>query len=216
MRVLYFGILTFLNLSCSNNRNDLLLKYGNLNCSYKNSLVQRDSLKNTLSATNDNLISKKKELNELSERYYLKINELDKRMFEIETLYVQRFNEISEKHEAKHGHMITPDYERSINSLEDWKSKKLKPLKEKLVQLEKERQDDVRLLKLEKTVDSLEKALNEKNETLIQNGKQTDEVKKKIQYIEREMEEQIQALSGEKRKQFIEHKYKLKHNPCTR
>ena len=121
MRVLFFSILHILNLSCSQGRKDLFLDYACINCSYKKAMVQRDSLKAVQLLANSNFNQKSNELNALTERVEWQIVEIENQIFEIKMQYEQRFNEISKKHEARHGHMITNEYKEQINSLENWK-----------------------------------------------------------------------------------------------
>lgn len=137
--------------------------------------------KNILSVIDGDLISKKNELNELSERYYLKINELDKRIIEIETHYIQRFNQVSEKHEAKHGHMITPKYEQDINNLEKWKANKLKPLEERITILNRQMEEDSDLKNLKKKIDSLEELSRNQLERLREYEKEVNDTRIQLQ-----------------------------------
>jgi thiamine kinase-like enzyme len=94
--------------------------------------------------------------------------------------YEQRFNEISKKHEARHGQVITKEYEEQINSLESWKVGRIAPLKNSIAALEKERSENPDLLTLKKSIDSLKQIVKDNNQAFVRSEKQANDLEKKF------------------------------------
>lgn len=178
-------------------------------------MVQRDSLKVVLLLANSSFNQKNNELNELTERLDWQIVELEHKIAEIKMQYEQRFNEISKKHEARHGHMITKEYEEQINSLESWKVGRVTPLENSIAALEKERSGNPDLLTLKKSIDSLKQIVKDNNQAFVRSEKQANDLEKQIQQIEAELDLQLTDLSGGEKVQFTEQRQKLREEPCN-
>lgn len=178
-------------------------------------MVQRDSLKAVLLLANNNFNQKNNELNELTERLDWQIIELGNKIAEIKMQYEQRFNEISKKHEARHGHMITKEYEEQINSLESWKIGRITPLENNIAALEKEKVGNLHLVTLTKSTDSLKQIVKENNKAFVQAEKQVTDLEKQMQQIETELDLQLKNLSEGDKVRFIEQRQKLKQEPCN-
>jgi len=193
----------------------LFLDYARINCNYKKAIIQRDSLKAVLLLVNSNFNQKNNELNELTERSDWQIVEHENEIAEIKMQYEQRFNEISKKHEARHGHMITKEYEEQTNSLESWKVGRVMPLENSIAALEKERSGNPDLLTLKKSIDSLKQIVKDNNQAFVRSEKQANDLEKQIQQIEAELDLQLTDLSGGEKVQFTEQRQKLREEPCN-
>jgi exonuclease VII small subunit len=178
-------------------------------------MVQRDSLKAVQLLANSNFNQKSNELNALTERLEWQIVELENKIFEIKMQYEQRFNEISKKHEARHGHMITNEYKEQINSLENWKVGRIAAIENNLAVLENEKVGNPDLLTLKKSTDSLKQIVKENNQAFEQTNKQVNDLEKQMQQIETELDLQLKDLSEGDKVRFIEQRQKLKQDPCN-
>lgn len=123
---LFIIMISATSLSCSNDRKDLLLEYARLNCSIKGKSAQRDSMSQVIPVTKAHLSAAKAEANQKANSYEYEINSLDNKIYQVKSEYEQQYSTLSRKHEARHGHMMTPKYEQDINNLEKWKTNKLK------------------------------------------------------------------------------------------
>lgn len=115
--VIFLIIINAANLSCSNNGKDLLLEYASVNCSIKGKSAERDSVSQILSVTGAHPAAVKSEASQKVGGYAYEINDLANKIYQVESEYEQKYNELSQKHEAKHGHMMTPQYEQNIKKL---------------------------------------------------------------------------------------------------
>ncbi len=127
----------------------MFLEYAKLNCSIKGKVARRDSISQILSVTNARLASAKSEANQTTSSYEYKINELENKIYQIKSEYEQQYIKLSLKHEARHGHMMTPKYEQDISNLEGWKTNRLKPFEERITILNSQMEEDEIKLQIE-------------------------------------------------------------------
>lgn len=210
--VLFIIIISAINLSCSDDRKDLFLEYARLSCFIKSKLAQRDSISQILSVTNAHLTSAKTEANRKADNYVYEINSLDNKIYQVKSEYEQKYNELSQKHEARHGHMMTPEYEQDINNLENWKVNKLKPLEERVTMLNRQMEEDSDLKNLKKKIISLEELSRNQHELLRSCEKEVNDTRKQIQAIDVEMDKELKQKSDKAK--FMEQRKKVELNPC--
>jgi hypothetical protein len=72
----------------------------------------------------------------------------------------EKYASISKKHEAKHGHFMTPNYEKAINSLEALKLERLNELENKIKTLNSKKENDNELKRMKGRVDSLQRKIS--------------------------------------------------------
>jgi hypothetical protein len=125
-----FLILATTITSCNDERKDLLVEYSELHCAWKMKAQQRNSVAKELAVLKTRLSETKSKLDDAASAYYSQINELNRYISEIEMQFEQKSISLTQRHEAKHGHMITRDYTKALEQLDNWKGAKTRPLHE--------------------------------------------------------------------------------------
>jgi hypothetical protein len=110
----------------------------------------------------------------LEEDYYNKttlyeerINTLNQQKYEIDSKYTEEYIRISQKHEQKHGHMITPEYQNQIDRLEKFKNVQFSKFDKELIAISFQRDHDTLLKRKELQISELKKELKH-TENIIQ------------------------------------------------
>src|SRR5215203_5167812 len=118
-------IYVLLLLACSNSRQEGFLQYARLQCSYQLKIQEKDSLQKQVAAVETQLKSAAIVYDNRVAIYENEVSVINNKMYALEIDYEKKYVAISEKHEAKYGHMLTKTYQSRIDDLEQWKQSRI-------------------------------------------------------------------------------------------
>jgi chromosome segregation ATPase len=128
--------------SCADERSASVERYRTLLCSEVRLQQQDDSLLHREEAISTQLYGIGRRLDSIGDRYDGPLASLQDDLMAEEQDYDTRYNALARRHEAQHGHLMTPEYQRAIAALDAERERKKSALQSKIDELEKERDVD--------------------------------------------------------------------------
>jgi hypothetical protein len=212
LTIISFLLLSCALSSCQDEAPELLEKYARVECRYQASLNKRDSVSAAIQALEKKATKLTTETQALSAAYDTRIAAIRQQMRAVEDKHLERFNKMSADFEAKRGHMVTPDFERSLAALETAKEKTIAGFDQQVKQLESKREQDPAYAQKMQELEQVKAEL-----AALKEGTVSAEFVK----AEKERDNLLNVLgayehhlSKGKYKRFVTEKQRIQANPC--
>lgn len=209
-------IIFVLTTSCKDNREPWLKEYQNTKCSWakKEAEFKADSIQ-SIKKWNVDLISIKKEIEEMSKPIQSEIALLNHKINEINIKYLNESSKISEAHEQIYGHISTPEFEKKLKQNDENNNREVLTLENKIMVLQSKLKDN-------KTYQELISKQNQIKEriaktTTIVKEKYTvtfDSLKHKLDNQNSDFGMILQDLNDTEKQSFKNQRGKIRVTPC--
>jgi hypothetical protein len=207
-------IYVLLLLACSNSRQEEFLKYARLQCFYQLKIREKDSLQKELAAVETQLRSTATIYDNRAAIYENKIDVINGKMYALEIDYEKKYVALSDRHEAKYGHMMTKAYQSGINDLERWKQSRVVGFKKELQSVTSKNEKDTILLKLRNNIKNLEKKESDLQKRYQVTVASATDFQRQLKGLEQKLQVLYKNLPKDEQFYFTEDLQRIKINPC--
>jgi hypothetical protein len=204
-------------LSCNNEKEEHFNKYAAIKCAFEKNVAQRDSFVLTMiNPLEQKLLRLEQKYDSFTEPYEYRIAELNNKLLENEDVYVKQYNKVSAEHEAKHGHMVTPEYERRIEAVEKVKQNALSIYNQQISQLIFQRDSSGEAKEMLSGIKELKQQLQHKRADVDQHfTSQLNNWQKELTFLDHQLDADQHKLSSNERSDFVIQREGLNSYPCN-
>lgn len=202
--------------SCKDDREPWLKEYQNAKCTWtkKEAEFKADSIKSIVRVSVD-LISIKKEVDEISKPIQSEIALLNHKINQINIKYLNESRKISETHEQIYGHISTPEFEKKLKQNDENNSREVLTLENKIAVLQSKLKDN----------ETYQELISKQNKIKEQIAKTTNTIKEKytvtFDSLKHKLDDQnsdfrmiLQDLNDTEKQSFKNQREKIRVTPC--
>lgn len=209
-------IVFVLTTSCKDNREPWLQEYLNTKCTWakKEAEFKADSIQSVMRVSVD-LISIKKEIEEISNPIQSEIALLNHNINKINIKYLNESSKISEAHEQIYGHISTPEFEKKLKQNDENNSREVLTLENKIAVLQSKLKDNKTYQELISKQNKIKEQITKT--TTIVKEKYTvtfDSLKHKLDNQNSDFRMILQDLNDTEKQSFKIQREKIRVTPC--
>lgn len=209
-------IIFVLTTSCKDNREPWLKEYQNTKCSWakKEAEFKADSIR-SIKKWNVDLISIKKEIDEISKPIQSEIALLNHNINKINIKYLNESRKISETHEQIYGHNSTPEFEKKLKQNDKNNSREVLTLENKITVLQSKLKDNKTYQELISKSNQIKGQIAKTTNTVKENYTVTfDSLKHKLDNQNSDFRMILQDLNDTEKQSFKIRREKIRVTPC--